>query len=316
METRREFVRRSAAIGAAAALVAGPMRVSGDEAPSKGPIVDTHLHCFAGSKDRRFPYHSHAPYRPEAAATPEHLLRCMDEAGVDHAIVVHPEPYQDDHSYLEHCLDVGAGRLKGTCLFFADRPESLRRMPDWLARNSGRIVAARLHAYAPERMPPWDTRELRELWKITSDFGLAMQLHFEPRYAPRLEPYIKEFSKTTVIIDHLGRPMQGTPDEHAVVIGWSKLPNTIIKLSSIPQLDQYPHRDPRPVIRQLTTAFGPERTIYGGGFNASATGDSYCAYRERLRGYLEHLPPAELEQILGGTATKLFGFEQKTSGRS
>ena len=41
---------------------------------------------------------------------------------MDYAVVVHPEPYQDDHRYLEHCLDVGRGKLKGTCLFFADRP--------------------------------------------------------------------------------------------------------------------------------------------------------------------------------------------------
>ncbi len=310
VESRREFVRRSAALGATATLLAPHVRALGDDALQQTPIVDTHLHCFAGTGDQRFPYHPQGPYRPEAAATPEHLLRCMDEAGVAHAIVVHPEPYQDDHRYLEHCLDVGAGRLKGTCLFLTGRPDSLRRMPDFLRRNSGRIVAARLHAYAPERMPPWDTPELRELWKIASDSGLAMQLHFEPRYAPRLEPYIKEFSKTTVIIDHLGRPMQGTPAEHAVVIGWSKLPNTIIKLSSLPQLDQYPHREPGPVIRKLTEAFGPERTIYGGGFSASTTGASYRAYRERLLGYLNHLSAAEQAQILGGTATRLFGFER------
>lgn len=307
MESRREFVRRSVAFGAAATLIAPHTNALGDDS-EKSPIVDTHLHCFAGASDPRFPYHPHGPYRPAEAATPEHLLRCMDEAEVAYAIVVHPEPYQDDHRYLEHCLDVGAGRLKGTCLFLADRPGSLKRMPEFLRKNSGRIVAARLHAYAPERMPPWDTPELRELWKIASDFGLAMQLHFEPRYAPRLEPYIKEFSKTTVIIDHLGRPMQGTPEEHAVVIGWSKFPNTMIKLSSLPQLDQYPHRDPAPVIRKLTDAFGPERTIFGGGFNANATGKSYRSYRERLLGYLGHLSPAQQSQVLGGTAVRLFGF--------
>lgn len=76
-------------------------------------IVDTHVHCFAGD-DPRFPYHERAPYRPTAVATPEHLLACMDGAGVHRAIIVHPEPYQDDHRYLEHCLTVGNGRFKGT----------------------------------------------------------------------------------------------------------------------------------------------------------------------------------------------------------
>lgn len=310
-QNRRQFLHHGAAIAAAAAVGSCARGVGAWSRPpaEREPVVDTHLHCFAGAGNARFPYHERAPYRPEAKATPEHLLHCMDQAGVDHAIVVHPEPYQDDHRYLEHCLAVGGARLKGTCLFFADRPESLKEMPRFLQRNQGRIIAARVHAYAPGRLPPLGTPEFRQLWKIASDFGLAMQLHFEPRYAPGLEPYIREFSSTTVIIDHLGRPMQGTPEEHAVVVRWSELPNTIMKLSSLPSQDQYPHRDVGPVIRQLTDAFGADRMIYGGGFNADATGDSYRAYRERLLSYLRHLSEAECHQIVGGTAARLFGFQ-------
>ena len=122
--TRRQFVAAAAAASFSAWL---PQRGRADEQgaaseskPAQVPVVDTHLHCFAGSKDPRFPYHERAPYRPEQAATPEHLLKLMDKAGVDYAVVVHPEPYQDDHRYLEHCLEVGDGRLKGTCLVFAD----------------------------------------------------------------------------------------------------------------------------------------------------------------------------------------------------
>ena len=49
------------------------------------------------------------------------------------------------------------------------------------------------------------TPELRSLWKHAGDLSLAVQLHFEPRYAPGFEPLIREFPRTTVIIDHLGR---------------------------------------------------------------------------------------------------------------
>src|SRR5262245_31751519 len=94
--SRRAFLGQTAATSvlAATAPAAAQRRV---------PVVDTHLHCFAGRNDKRFPYHERAPYRPEEVATPEHLLRCMDGGGVDYAVVVHPEPYQDDHRYLEHC---------------------------------------------------------------------------------------------------------------------------------------------------------------------------------------------------------------------
>src|SRR5256885_5925772 len=268
MATRREFI-----VGAAALLAA-----SGSTLPTTGcsspplprrpknavPVVDTHVHCFAGFDDPRYPYHPDAPYKPETPARPDQLLRLMDGAGVDFAVIVHPEPYQDDHDYLEHCLEVGRGRLKGSCLFFAGRPGALEGMATLVKRCPG-VRAARIHAYAPERLPPFGKPELRELWKKAADLGLLIQLHFEPRWAPGFEPLIEEFSGTTVIIDHLGRPLQGTPDEHARVIGWSRYKNTVIKLSAIPPRTQFPHRDAAPIVRRVADAFGPDRMIYGGG---------------------------------------------------
>ncbi len=301
---RRHFLRAIAA----SPLLASSGRLRAGEDDHHTPVIDTHLHCFAGPDDPRFPYHPEGPYQPEEPAPPEHLLRCMAGAGVDYAVVVHPEPYQDDHRYLEHCLDVGQGKLKGTCLFFADEPGSLDRMTGLIRRREGRIVAARIHAYAPDRLPPFGTPELRALWEHIGDLDLAVQLHFEPRYAPGFEPLIEAFPGTTVIIDHLGRPFQGTPEEHAVVVGWSRFPNTVMKLSSLPEKGQYPHRDIAPVIRTLTDAYGPDRLIYGGGFGAGATPESYRGNRERLLSYLMHMTAEDQAKVLGGNAARLFGF--------
>lgn len=306
---RRTFLKRSAL--AATTITYGCHRtrsLTSSQTKKTGNeiCVDTHLHCFAGTTDTRFPYHERAPYRPTEPATPEHLLECMHAAGVDYAIVVHPEPYQDDHRYLEHCLAVGKGKLKGVGLFFADRPGSLDKIAPLAERIP--LVALRVHAYAPDRLPPFDSPELKRLWTIASDLGLAIQLHFEPKYAARFHPYIQAFPHTKVIIDHLGRPFQGLPEEHANVFQMAKHPNTIIKLSAIPSTRQYPHRDITPTIHRLVQAFGPDRMIYGGGFGADATGETYHAAFETARTYIDHLSPADQSLILGGNAAKLFGF--------
>jgi predicted TIM-barrel fold metal-dependent hydrolase len=272
-------------------------------------VVDAHLHCFAGKDAPRFPYHAKAPYRPEMAATPQHLLRCMDAAGVDYAVVVHPEPYQDDHRYLEYCLEVGKGRLKGTCLFFADRPGSVEQMPA-LVKKWG-LLSVRIHAYAPERLPPFGKPELRSLWKQATELGIAVQLHLEPRYAPHFEPLIREFGDTRVIIDHLGRPLQGTPEEYDVVVGWSRFKNTVMKISGLRAPTDYPHRDLVPVVKRLTEAFGPDRLIAAGGFSVGVTPESYRTIRERNRAYLAHLSEADQAKVLGGTAARLFGLEAR-----
>jgi len=298
--SRRGFVSTTAA-----ATMLGSATLAEAAQPAKRvPIVDTHLHCFAGRNDKRFPYHERAPYRPDEAATPEHLLKLMEGAGVAYAIVVHPEPYQDDHRYLEHCLRVGKTKLKGTALVFADRPNSAAQLPGLVKRMA--IVAVRIHAYAPDRQPPFGRRELRDLWARAGESNLAVQLHFEPRYAGGFEQYIKEFPKTKVILDHLGRPMQGTPKEYATVLGFARYENTIMKLSAIPTPRQYPHRDIAPIFKQIVSVWGADRLIYGGGFGATATAQSYRGERERLRTLLGEMPRADQDKILGGNAARLF----------
>jgi predicted TIM-barrel fold metal-dependent hydrolase len=299
--TRRTFLRAAAAV---------PLALAGRAAaapPEAAMVIDTHVHCFAGPNDARFPYHANAPYRP-AAAPPEELLRGMDGAGVSGAVIVHPEPYQDDHRYLEYCLEKAPKRLKGTALVFADRPDTPAKLRDLAKRCA--LVTVRIHAYAPDRLPPFGKPELRALWKLAGELGLAVQLHFEPRYAAGFEPLIEELKDVRVVIDHLGRPFQGTPQEHERVVRWSRFPNTVMKLSAIPARETYPHRDPAPVVRRLVEGYGVGRLVYGGGFRAGVTAEAYRAERERTRGLIAHLSAAEQDQVLGGTAARLFGFQR------
>ena len=84
--------------------------------------------------------------------------------------------------------------------------------------------------------------------------------------------------------------------------------NVVMKLSAVPSRSSYPHRDPAAVVKQLTDAFGADRLMYGGGYGAKATGDSYRAERERIAGLLGHLSAGDRDKVFGGTAAKLFGF--------
>jgi predicted TIM-barrel fold metal-dependent hydrolase len=172
-----------------------------------------------------------------------------------------------------------------------------------LARR-GDIIAARIHAYLPDRLPPFNKPELRQLWKLAADNGLAIQLHFEPRYAAGFEPLIREFKDTPVIIDHLGRPLQArTAQEYALVERWGDLPNTIIKISALGNAED--QSKIRPFVNQMITAYGLERMIYGGGFDEKATPGSYRATREYTRSFLAKFSQADQDNVLGGNAVRL-----------
>ena len=162
--------------------------------------------------------------------------------------------------------------------------------------------------FSRTRLPPFEKPELAAYWKAVGDLGLAIQLHFEPRYAPGFEKLIRDFADVPVLVDHLGRPLQGTEKEYEVVLKWSKFKNVTVKLSSVPDRGKYPHRDPAKIVKQLTDAFGADRLMYGGGYDGKATGASYRAERERVREFLGHLMAADQAKVFGGTAAKLFKF--------
>lgn len=294
------------------AIALGMLSIFSSPSPSqekRTPIIDTHTHCFAGKANKLFPYHLLAPYQPDEPATPELLLERMKNAGVDYAIIVHPEPYQDDHRYLEHCLKVGKGKLKGTCLYFADKDDAIEQMRDLVQRNPKQIVALRIHAYAQKRLPPFGKPELRRLWQAAGKLGLAVQLNCEPRFADGFEPLIREFPKTTVIIDHLGLPYSNKLELHDKFMRWSRYPNTVMKISSLPDRKKNPDLDVTLLLRAMVKEFTPRRLIYGGGFNDTPTADAYRAQREAIRVHFAHLSANDQALIQGGNAARLFGFE-------
>ena len=96
-----------------------------------------------------------------------------------------------------------------------------------------------------------------------------------------------------------------------MVVGWSKLKNTVMKISSLPAELTYPHPKLQPVVNQLVLAYGPERMIYGGGFSGpETTGESYrAAFDYGAKLLSEKLSPAEQALVLGGNAARLFGFK-------
>jgi hypothetical protein len=59
-----------------------------------GILIESHIHLFGGDPER-FPYNS-ASYKPHTAPV-EDYVKFTREVQINHAVIVHPEPYQDDH---------------------------------------------------------------------------------------------------------------------------------------------------------------------------------------------------------------------------
>jgi hypothetical protein len=94
--------------------------------------------------------------------------------------VVHPEPYQDDLRYLDHCLRVGKGLFRGVALLFPGRESSRTLWDAWAERP---ISAVRLHLYDDRQLPQLDEKPFGEWLKNADRLGWAAQVHMLPKYA-------------------------------------------------------------------------------------------------------------------------------------
>jgi len=269
-------------------------------------IVDTHVHLFAEASDARFPIHANAPYAAAVPALPRQVLSFMDQAGIAGAVLVHPETYQDDHRWLLHTLAIDPKRFRGVCHLFPDRAETPEKIAE-LARFPG-MAGMRLHAYCPERLPSFEPKSLTRFWTLARDNGLFLQLHLEPRYAPVFTPLLQRFPEVVVLIDHCGRPFQGTLEEFQEIRGWARFPQVHMKLSLLPFRNQYPHRDIGPVVQDLATQFGIKRILYGGGYPC-ASPQEWTAHVERFLDLLGRLGPEEKSLILGDNAARILKWD-------
>lgn len=266
--------------------------------------IETHVHLF---DPQRVPYAPDAPYRP-AAYTLEDHLKLVEATGLEHSIIVHPEPYQDDHRYLEYCFahEPRPGYFKGTCLFDPFREDTPSRIRALMERWPKRIIALRIHevSMTPEANGPIRNRDMKDArmracWQAVARLGIAVEMHFIPAQAPNIARLAAEFSETTVILDHMGRPGQGTEREYEEVLKLAEFPHVLLKYSGW----EYYKGDLGRLTRRIYDTFGPQRMIWG------TLGNTVAEYRKRSARFEELLafaPESERASIRRGNAQRLF----------
>jgi L-fuconolactonase len=274
-------------------------------------LIDTHVHLFA-SDQKRFPFHPNGTYKPPAEPV-ENYVQFVKEAGIRHSVIVHPEPYQDDHRYLEYCfsMEPSPGFFKGTCLFDPIAPETPARIREIVKKHPKRIVALRIHEMNPCAEPParsgaiknrdMHSTAMRETWSAARSLGLAIQMHFVPCHAPEIGELAETFPDVSVVLDHLGRPAQGTPQEWEGVLALAKLPRVYLKYSGV----SYVKGDAKPLVKRAFDAFGPDRIVWGGlGMNIK----QFREQEQLFQKMFDYASVADRAKIRGLNAATLYGF--------
>jgi len=234
-------------------------------------------------------------------------------------VIVHPEPYQDDHRYLEYCFahEPSPAYFKGTCLFDPIAPRTPERIESLVTRHPKRIVALRIHEMRASGAPPSASGAIKErdlrapamenTWRKVQQLGLAIQMHFLPYFAPQIGELSTKFPDVPVLLDHLARAGQGTPADFNEVLKLAKMPRVYIKFSGIGYSSKqpFPHLDAKPLARRAFDAFGPDRVLWGGIGNTMEEFDRQVRLFDVM---FDFASEADRAKIRGLNAMKLFRF--------
>ncbi len=138
--------------------------------------------------------------------------------------------------------------------------------------------------------------------------GLAIQMHFIPYYAPGIAELARTLPEMPVILDHLGRPAQGSPAEFDNVLRLADLPRVYMKYSNISAAskEKFPYSDVKPIVRRAYQAFGPDRMLWG---YLGTTLPEYKASEELFGMMFDFAPESERIKIRSLNAKKLFAFD-------
>ena len=144
--TRRQLLRTTLGLGAVGLALGA--KANPEPAPSE-PVIEWNAHIFSPNLEK-YPLHPKAVYKPDVSIHPADplaaYLKRLDEEGIDRAVIVHPEPYGDDHRLMLDCLKREPQRLRGTSLFYPKDPEAPAKLAA-LVKKEPHIVSTRFHAH-------------------------------------------------------------------------------------------------------------------------------------------------------------------------
>jgi L-fuconolactonase len=120
------------------------------------------------------------------------------------------------------------------------------------------------------------------------------------------------FPETPVVIDHFVHvPVAEGPTGAAMqmLLGLARRPKVLLKLSALYRwAGTYPFTDAQPLIRAAFAAFGADRMMWGSDWPHVCHGGAYAESIEFVRTELPWLSEDEREQLLGGTALRVWQF--------
>jgi predicted TIM-barrel fold metal-dependent hydrolase len=239
----------------------------------------------------------------------DELLRAMDEAGIDRAVLVPPTFAGYSNDLVVEAAERHPDRfavMASVALDGSNGSESLSRLCDRPGVVGIRLVFKRGlgHQVLHDGTTDW-------LWAQAEKIGLPVMV-FPPERLGEIAEIAKQHPDLHLAIDHLGLSpglLDGDIDPVIdEVLTLARFPNVAVKASCLPSYvtEKYPFRSLHDRIRRVIGEFGCKRVFWGSDLTRLP-----CSYRELVTLFTEELDPLsreELEWIMGRGVSEWLGW--------
>lgn len=277
---------------------------------------DTHTHAVSADTDAYPPSPlggNRSDWSQERAVDVDGLLRALDDAGVERAVLVHASTvYGFDNRYAAAALAQHRDRLVGVGsvdFISSSAVDDLRRLIEEDGFSGVRIRVSDGGTKVPTPGSGVTDERMADVWSYIADNNVPVCIQMHSKDAPKLAEVLGKHPTMTILLDHLGRPdaSGGAPYARLAELGQlAAFPGVHLKITppALKRLANEPGADVTSVLGRIIEIFGAERLMWGSNFPASAG-----ALRDlliRIEGALPPLEPEVRSAILGGNAARIY----------
>ncbi|ESQ52155.1 hypothetical protein EUTSA_v10016892mg [Eutrema salsugineum] len=282
---------------------------------SRSRVIDSHLHIWASPQEAAtYPYFP--GQEPTLTGDVDFLLKNMEEARVDGALIVQPINHKFDHSLVTSVLKKFPSKFVGCCLANpAEDGSGIKELENLVLESNYRAV--RFNPYLWPSGQKMTNAVGKAMFSKAGDLGVPVGfmcmkgLHL---HLAEIEELCTEFPKTTVLLDHAGFckvPENGEAKlAYTQLMKLSRFPQVYVKFSALFRLSRtgFPYQDLSPLLSKVVSNFGANRVMWGSDFPFVVL---ECGYKEAKEAVTiiakqASLSSSEMDWILGKTVMQLF----------
>ena len=273
-------------------------------------IADAQVHIWGADTPER-PWPKRAPPQRPIPLGADDLLREMNEAGVDRAVLVPPSWEGDRNDLALAAAKAHPDRFAIMGRFDPEASDARQLVATW--REQPGMLGMRFTFHTPILLPILTEGRADWLWAEAEKAGVPMMILVHHSHVPLIDDVAARYPGLKITMDHLGMTSGkydadnfGSLDQ---LLALAKRPNVAVKASALPcyTKDSYPFRSLEPYLKRVYDAFGPRRMFWGTDLSRSP-----IPYRQHVTWFLDEMPwlsAQDKEWIMGRGLCEWLGWK-------